>query len=106
MSTIHPHLSDWRESRLADWRAADLGERRSIVAPEMRHRSEAARPLVRTRTGLLIGAGHTPARSPDYACGISRPHRARCTLADRAVAWACGLGALTVAVLLVVEALP
>lgn len=103
MSALHPHLVDWRESRLAEWRAADLGQRRSITAPEMRHRSEAARPLVRTSTGLLIGAAHTPARSADYARGVSAPQRARRTLADRAVAWTCGVGALAVVVLLVVE---
>ena len=47
----------------------------TITAPEMRHESESSRPLVRTSTGLLIGASHSPTRPVDYARSTSGPHR-------------------------------
>lgn len=47
----------------------------SISALEMRHTSEASRTLVRTSTGLLIGASHCPARPAHHSCATSGPHR-------------------------------
>lgn len=69
----HPYLTDWRESHLAEWKATDL----SIEAPELRHESEASRPMVRTSTGLLIGASHQQPRPSHYAQAGSGPYRRR-----------------------------
>ena len=41
MST-HPYVSDWRASRLPEWREADLAERVTLEAPELRHVSDPA----------------------------------------------------------------
>ena len=55
MST-HPYVSDWRESRLPEWREADLAERVTLEAPELRPVGQV--PCVPTSTGLLIGCAY------------------------------------------------
>ena len=52
----HPHLTDWRESRLTEWREADLADRITLEAPELRPVGQV--PCVPTSTGLLIGCNY------------------------------------------------
>ena len=52
----HPHLTDWRESRLTEWREADLADRITLEAPELRPVGQV--PCVPTSTGLLIGCAY------------------------------------------------
>ena len=52
----HPYLTDWRESHLNEWREADMAERITLKAPEMRPCNRVA--AVRTSTGLLIGCNY------------------------------------------------
>ena len=52
----HPYLTDWRESHLNEWREADMAERITLEAPEMRTCNQVA--AVRTSTGLLIGCAY------------------------------------------------
>lgn len=71
-----------------------------ITAAELR---EVGHRFETTPTGIQIGCRTSRVcREPG---SVSGPHRARATLGDRAVAWACGVGALAVVVLLVVEGL-
>ena len=52
----HPHLTDWRESRLSEWRETDMSERVTLEAPELRPCNQVA--AVQTSTGLLIGCNY------------------------------------------------
>lgn len=52
----------------------------------------------------LIGSGHQRPLPADCEA-VSGPHRAPATLGDRAVMWACAIGAATVAALLLAERL-
>ena len=52
----HPHLTDWRESRLTEWRETDMAERVTLEAPELRPVGQV--PCVPTSTGLLIGCAY------------------------------------------------
>ena len=52
----HPHLTDWRESRLSEWRETDMAERVTLEAPELRPCNQVA--AVQTSTGLLIGCNY------------------------------------------------
>lgn len=78
----------------------------TLTAPELRaaHESPRAR-YTRTATGIVIGGAWLRRATPAEAQAISGPARAPDTLGDKAVRWACGAGALAVAVLLVVERL-
>ncbi len=49
----------------------------TLIAPELRHESEASRPMVRTSTGLLIGASHQQPRPSHYSQAGSGPYRRR-----------------------------
>ena len=79
----HPHLTDWRESRLPEWRETDMAERVTLEAPELRHVSDPApaRCVVTTgrdnkpihiggavsRTSASPYAGYGPHRRPPLA---------------------------------------
>ena len=79
----HPHLTEWRESRLTEWREVDLADRITLEAPELRHVSDPApaRCVVTTgrdakpihiggavsRTSALPYAGYGPHRRPPLA---------------------------------------
>ena len=79
----HPHLTDWRESRLTEWREADMAERVTLEAPELRHVNDPApaRCVVTTgrdnkpihiggavsRTSASPYAGYGPHRRPPLA---------------------------------------
>ena len=79
----HPHLTDWRESRLTEWRETDMAERVTLEAPELRHVSDPApaRCVVTTgrdnkpihiggavsRTSASPYAGYGPHRRPPLA---------------------------------------
>ena len=52
----HPYLTDWRESHLNEWREADMAERITLDAPEMRPCNQVA--AVRTSTNILIGCNY------------------------------------------------
>ena len=52
----HPHLTEWRASRLPEWRDTDLAERVTLEAPELRPVGQV--PCVPTSTGLLIGCAY------------------------------------------------
>ena len=52
----HPHLTDWRESHFNEWREADMAERITLEAPEMRPCNQVA--AVRTSTNILIGCNY------------------------------------------------
>ena len=52
----HPHLTEWRESRLPEWRDTDQAERVTLEAPELRPVGQV--PCVPTSTGLLIGCAY------------------------------------------------
>ena len=52
----HPYLTEWRESRLTEWREADLADRITLEAPELRPCNQVA--AVQTSTGLLIGCNY------------------------------------------------
>ena len=54
--SAHPYVSEWRDSHLNEWREADMAERITLKAPEMRTCNQAA--AVRTSTGLLIGCAY------------------------------------------------
>lgn len=51
-----PYLTDWRESHLNEWREADMAERITLEAPELRPCNQVA--AVRTSTGVLIGCAY------------------------------------------------
>ena len=51
-----PYLTDWRESHLNEWREADMAERITLEAPELRPCNQVA--AVPTSTGLLIGCAY------------------------------------------------
>lgn len=72
----------------------------TIHAPELR---PASQRCATTANGTEIGRSHSRVSREPVA--ISGPHRAPATLGDRAVMWACGVGALAVAVLLIAERL-
>ena len=55
----------------------DQAERVTLEAPELRHEAEASRPMVRTSTGLLIGASHQQTRPYHYSQAGSGPYRRR-----------------------------
>ena len=79
----HPYLTEWRESRLPEWREADMAERVTLEAPELRHVSDPApaRCVVTTgrdnkpihiggavsRTSASPYAGYGPHRRPPLA---------------------------------------
>ena len=79
----HPHLTDWRESRLTEWREAAMAERVTLEAPELRPVNDPApaRCVVTTgrdnkpihiggavsRTSALPYAGYGPHRRPPLA---------------------------------------
>ena len=52
----HPYLTDWRESHLNEWREADMAERITLEAPELRSCNQVA--VVRTSIGVLIGCAY------------------------------------------------
>ena len=52
----HPYLTDWRESHLNEWREADMAERITLEAPELRPVGQV--PCVPTSTGVLIGCAY------------------------------------------------
>ena len=52
----HPYLTDWRESHFNEWREADMAERITLEAPEMRPCNQVA--AVRTSTNILIGCNY------------------------------------------------
>ena len=52
----HPYLTDWRESHLNEWREADMAERITLEAPELRPAGQV--PCNATSTGLLIGCAY------------------------------------------------
>ena len=54
--SAHPYLTDWRESHLNEWREADMAERITLEAPELRPCNQVA--AVPTSTGLLIGCAY------------------------------------------------
>ena len=84
----HPHLTDWRESRLTEWREADMAERVTLEAPELRHVNDPAPARCVVTTGrdnkpIHIGgavsrksaspyAGYGPHRRPPLVVRITR----------------------------------
>ena len=52
----HPHLTEWRESRLSEWRETDMADRITLEAPELRPCNQVA--AVRTSTNILIGCNY------------------------------------------------
>ncbi len=52
----HPHLTEWRESRLSEWRETNMADRLTLEAPELRPCNQVA--AVPTSTGLLIGCNY------------------------------------------------
>ena len=74
----HPHLTDWRESRLTEWREADMAERVTLEAPELRHVSDPAPARCVVTTGrdnkpIHIGGAVSRKSASPYA-GYG-PHR-------------------------------
>ena len=77
MST-HPYVSDYRESRLPEWREADMAERVTLEAPELRHVSDPAPARCVVTTGrdnkpIHIGGAVSRKSASPYA-GYG-PHR-------------------------------
>ena len=52
----NPYVSEYRESHLTEWREADMAERITLEAPELRPVGQG--PCVPTSTGLLIGCAY------------------------------------------------
>ena len=74
----HPHLTDWRESRLTEWRETDMAERVTLEAPELRHVSDPAPARCVVTTGrdnkpIHIGGAVSRKSASPYA-GYG-PHR-------------------------------
>ena len=74
----HPHLTDWRESRLTEWREADMAERVTLEAPELRHVNDPAPARCVVTTGrdnkpIHIGGAVSRKSASPYA-GYG-PHR-------------------------------
>ena len=54
--SVHPYVSEYRESRLPEWRDTDLADRSTLEAPELRPCNQVA--AVRTSTNILIGCNY------------------------------------------------
>ena len=52
----NPYVSEYRESHLTEWREADMAERITLEAPELRPAGQV--PCTATSTGLLIGCAY------------------------------------------------
>ena len=95
----HPHLTDWRESRLTEWREADMAERVTLEAPELRHVNDPAPARCVVTTGrdnkpIHIGGAVSRTSASPYA-GYG-PHR-RSPLARRGlVAAVSAVGSVSV----------
>ena len=74
----HPYVSEWRESRPSEWREADMAERVTLEAPELRHVNDPAPARCVVTTGrdnkpIHIGGAVSRKSASPYA-GYG-PHR-------------------------------
>ena len=54
--SVHPYVSEYRESHLSEWRKTDMAGRITLEAPELRPCNQVA--AVRTSTNILIGCNY------------------------------------------------